>query len=418
MTYHVRDLGLALLGRQKIDWAFREMPVLREIATRWRTSRPLQGIRVGACLHVTAETAVLAITLKEGGAEVFLCASNPLSTQDDVAAALVQDFGVAVFALRGEDRTTYYDHIERVLDAQPHITMDDGADLTSTAHRRGGATLSGILGGTEETTTGVIRLRSLAQGGQLAYPVIAVNDADTKHMFDNRYGTGQSTIEGILRATHLLLAGKRFVVVGYGWCGRGIALRARGMGARVAVVEVHPVRALEALMDGHEVMSMSEAASWGEVFVTATGNVAVIRKEHFLLMKDGAILANAGHFNVEIDIEGLEELSVAKRVVRPMVEEYMLRDGKRLYLLGEGRLVNLACAEGHPSSVMDMSFANQALSVAYLVQHASNLEKRVYRVPQEIDEEVARLKLAALGVRLEEMTPRQRAYLASWQEGT
>jgi len=287
MTYHVRDLGLALLGRQKIDWAFREMPVLREIATRWRTSRPLQGIRVGACLHVTAETAVLAITLKEGGAEVFLCASNPLSTQDDVAAALVQDFGVAVFALRGEDRTTYYDHIERVLDAQPHITMDDGADLTSTAHRRGGATLSGILGGTEETTTGVIRLRSLAQGGQLAYPVIAVNDADTKHMFDNRYGTGQSTIEGILRATHLLLAGKRFVVVGYGWCGRGIALRARGMGARVAVVEVHPVRALEALMDGHEVMSMSEAASWGEVFVTATGNVAVIRKEHFLLMKDG-----------------------------------------------------------------------------------------------------------------------------------
>jgi adenosylhomocysteinase len=418
MTYHVRDLGLALLGRQKIDWAFREMPVLREIATRWRTSRPLQGIRVGACLHVTAETAVLAITLKEGGAEVFLCASNPLSTQDDVAAALVQDFGVAVFALRGEDRTTYYDHIERVLDAQPHITMDDGADLTSTAHRRGGATLSGILGGTEETTTGVIRLRSLAQGGQLAYPVIAVNDADTKHMFDNRYGTGQSTIEGILRATHLLLAGKRFVVVGYGWCGRGIALRARGMGARVAVVEVHPVRALEALMDGHEVMSMSEAASWGEVFVTATGNVAVIRKEHFLLMKDGAILANAGHFNVEIDIEGLEELSMAKRVVRPMVEEYMLRDGKRLYLLGEGRLVNLACAEGHPSSVMDMSFANQALSVAYLVQHASNLEKRVYRVPQEIDEEVARLKLAALGVRLEEMTPRQRAYLASWQEGT
>jgi len=321
-------------------------------------------------------------------------------------------------SLRGEDRATYYDHIERVLDAQPHITMDDGADLTSTAHRRGGTTLSGILGGTEETTTGVIRLRSLAQSGQLAYPVIAVNDADTKHMFDNRYGTGQSTIEGILRATHLLLAGKRFVVVGYGWCGRGIALRARGMGARVAVVEVHPVRALEALMDGHEVMSMSEAASWGEVFVTATGNVAVIRKEHFLLMKDGAVLANAGHFNVEIDIEGLEELSVTKQVVRPMVEEYTLRDGKRLYLLGEGRLVNLACAEGHPSSVMDMSFANQALSVAYLVQHASNLEKRVYRVPQEIDEEVARLKLAALGVRLEEMTPRQRAYLASWQEGT
>lgn len=418
MMYHVRDLELAPLGRQKIEWAQREMPVLTEIASRWSRTRPLQGVRIGACLHVTAETAVLAITLKEGGAQVFLCASNPLSTQDDVAASLVQDFGIHVFALRGEDRSTYYEHIDRVLEARPHVTMDDGADLTSTAHRKGKDFCAGILGGTEETTTGVIRLRSLEQNGYLAYPIIAVNDADTKHMFDNRYGTGQSTIEGILQATHILLAGKRFVVVGYGWCGRGIALRARGMGARVAVVEVHPVRALEALMDGNEVMSMTEAALWGDIFVTATGNVAVIREEHFLLMRDGAILANAGHFNVEIDIAALESLSVAKRVVRPLVEEYTLGNGKRLYLLGEGRLVNLACAEGHPPSVMDMSFANQALSVAYLVEHATHLEKKVYRVPQEIDEEVARLKLLALGIRLEEMTPRQREYLGSWQEGT
>lgn len=418
MEYHVRDLDLAPSGRQKIEWAQREMPVLSEIASRWLHTRPLQGIRVGACLHVTAETAALAITLREGGAHVFLCASNPLSTQDDVAASLVRDFGVSVFALRGEDRDTYYAHIERILEARPHVTVDDGADLTSTAHRKGREVLSGILGGTEETTTGVIRLRSLAESGNLAYPIIAVNDADTKHMFDNRYGTGQSTIEGILRATHVLLAGKRFVVVGYGWCGRGIALRAKGMGARVAVVEVHPVRALEALMDGNEVMSMTEAALWGDIFVTATGNVAVIRKEHFLLMRDGAILANAGHFNVEIDIPALEALSVAKRTVRPLVEEYTLENGKRLYLLGEGRLVNLACAEGHPPSVMDMSFANQALSVAYLVQNATKLERKVYRVPQEIDEEIARLKLTTLGVRIEEMTPRQKEYLSSWQEGT
>lgn len=418
MTYSVKDLELAPLGKQKIEWAWKEMPVLTEIAFRWRKTRPLQGIRVGACLHVTAETAVLALTLKEGGAQVFLCASNPLSTQDDVAASLVQDFGVAVFALCGEDKDTYYEHIEHVLSARPHITVDDGADLISTAHKKGGEILSGILGGTEETTTGVIRLRSLAQSRKLAYPVIAVNDADTKHMFDNRYGTGQSTIEGILKATHVLLAGKRFVVAGYGWCGRGIALRAKGMGARVAVVEVHPIRALEALMDGNEVMSMSEAAVWGEVFVTATGNRAVIRKEHFLLMKDGAILANAGHFNVEIDIPGLEELAVEKRTVRPLVEEYTLRNGKKVYLLGEGRLVNLACAEGHPSSVMDMSFANQALSVEYLVKRAPSLEKSVYRVPQEIDEEVAHLKLISLGVKLEEMIPCQREYLTSWQEGT
>ncbi|MGQ9621991.1 MAG: adenosylhomocysteinase [Candidatus Caldatribacteriaceae bacterium] len=418
MDYHVKDLNLAPLGRQKIEWAKREMPVLGEIASRWRSTRPLEGVRVGACLHVTAETAVLALTLQEGGAQVFLCASNPLSTQDDVAASLAGDFGISVFAVRGEDKDTYYRHIEHVLSLRPHITMDDGADLISTAHKRGGETLAGIKGGTEETTTGVIRLRSLARSGSLAYPIIAVNDADTKHMFDNRYGTGQSTIEGILRATHILLAGKRFVVVGYGWCGRGVAFRARGMGARVAVVEVYPVRALEALMDGNEVMSMSEAAIWGEIFVTATGNVAVIRKEHFLMMKDGAILANAGHFNVEIDISALEELSVEKRMVRPFVEEYVLQNGKRLYLLGEGRLVNLACAEGHPSSVMDMSFANQALSVEYLTKNATRLSRDVYKVPQEIDEEVARLKLVSLGVKIEEMTPRQKEYLVSWQEGT
>ncbi len=418
MNYHVKDVNLAPLGRQKIEWARREMPVLGEVASRWRSIRPLEGVRVAACLHVTAETAVLALTLQEGGAKVFLCASNPLSTQDDVAASLAEDFGISVFAIRGEDKDTYYGHIEHVLSLRPHITMDDGADLISTAHKKGGETLAGIKGGTEETTTGVIRLRSLAQSGGLAYPVIAVNDADTKHMFDNRYGTGQSTVEGILRATHVLLAGKRFVVVGYGWCGRGIALRARGMGARVAVVEVRPVRALEALMDGNEVMSMSEAAIWGEIFVTATGNVAVIRREHFLMMKDGAILANAGHFNVEIDIPALEELSTHKRIVRPLVEEYVLQNGKRLYLLGEGRLVNLACAEGHPSSVMDMSFANQALSVEYLTKNSTHLSRDVHRVPQEIDEEVARLKLLSLGVKIEEMTPRQKEYLASWQEGT
>jgi adenosylhomocysteinase len=418
MDFHVASLHLADEGKKKIEWTVREMPVVATIADRFRHTKPLQGLRVGACLHVTAETAVLMIALREGGAEVRLCASNPLSTQDEVAASLVRDYGIPVFAVRGEDRDTYYAHIEEVLRFRPHVTMDDGADLVSSAHRLKGEILQGILGGTEETTTGVIRLRSMARSGELAYPVIAVNDADTKHMFDNRYGTGQSTVEAILRVTHFLLAGKRVVVVGYGWCGRGIALRAKGLGARVAVVEIDPVKALEALMDGYEVMSMSEAALWGEVFITATGNVSVIRGEAFVSMKDGATLANAGHFNVEIDLSELEQLSVNKRTVKPMVEEYTLKNGKRIYLFGEGRLVNLACAEGHPSAVMDMSFANQALSVEYLKENAHRMGKEVFKVPHEIDREVASLKLTLLGVTIEKMTPRQEAYLSSWQEGT
>ncbi len=418
MDFHIASLDLAPQGKKKIEWAQREMPVVGEVASQFLHSRPLQGLRVGACLHVTAETAVLMIALRQGGAEIRLCASNPLSTQDDVAASLVRDYDIPVFAICGESREVYYSHIESVLQWMPHITMDDGADLISSAHRMGGKILENIRGGTEETTTGVVRLRSLAKEGKLAYPVIAVNDADTKHLFDNRYGTGQSTIEALLRATHFLLAGKRVVVVGYGWCGRGIALRAKGLGARVAVVEVDAVKALEALMDGYEVMAMSEAALWGEIFVTATGNVSVIRGEHFMAMKDGAVLANAGHFNVEIDLEELEKLSVNKRTVRPLVEEYTLKNGKVLYLLGEGRLVNLACAEGHPPMVMDMSFANQALSVEYLAENAHQLGKTVFKVPSEIDREVAALKLALLGVKIEVMTPRQEEYLSSWREGT
>ncbi len=347
-----------------------------------------------------------------------LCASNPLSTQDEVAASLVKDYGISVFAIRGEDHDTYYQHIQKVLEFKPHITMDDGADLVSFVHVHKRDLLSEVKGGTEETTTGVIRLRSLEKNGELGYPVIAVNDALTKHLFDNRYGTGQSTIEAILRATHILLAGKKVVVAGYGWCGRGIAARAKGMGARVAVVEVDPVRALEALMDGNDVLSMKKAASWGEVFITATGNTSVIRGEHFLSLPDGAILANAGHFNVEIDVKELEEISVNKREVRPLVEEYTLGNGKKVYLLGEGRLVNLTCAEGHPPTVMDMSFANQALSVKYLKENASHLEKKVYRVPEEIDREIASLKLQSLGLEIEKLTSRQREYLSSWQEGT
>ncbi|MEN3185376.1 MAG: adenosylhomocysteinase [Atribacterota bacterium] len=418
MESHIASPDLANEGKKRIEWTLKEMPVLARIAERFGQTKPLRGLRIGACLHVTAETAVLMIALKEGGAEIRLCASNPLSTQDEVAASLVQDYGVPVFAIRGENRDTYYAHIQEVLQFRPHITMDDGADLVSSAHRLKGEILQGIIGGTEETTTGVIRLRSLARSKELAYPIIAVNDADTKHMFDNRYGTGQSTVEAILRVTHFLLAGKRVVVVGYGWCGRGIALRTKGMGARVAVVEVDPVRALEALMDGYEVMSMSEAALWGELFITATGNVSVIRGEHFVAMKDGAVLANAGHFNVEIDVQELESLSVDKRTVKPLVEAYTLKNGKQIYLLGEGRLVNLACAEGHPSAVMDMSFANQALSVEYLKNNASMMAKDVFKVPPEIDQEVAALKLTLLGVTLEKMTPRQEAYLASWEEGT
>jgi adenosylhomocysteinase len=418
MEYHIKDIELAPAGRKKIEWVRREMPVLSGIAEQWKKEKPLDGVLIAACLHVTSETAVLMITLKEGGAKVALCASNPLSTQDEVAASLVKDFGINVYAICGEDRETYYQHIDKVLETSPQITMDDGADLVSTLHQKGGSRISQVIGGTEETTTGVVRLKSMAKAGQLRYPVIAVNDADTKHLFDNRYGTGQSTLEGILRATHILLSGKKVVVVGYGWCGRGIALRARGMGARVGIVEINPVKALEALMDGYEVMPMLDAAAWGDLFITVTGNISVIRKEHFLQMNDGAILCNSGHFNVEIDREELESMSVNRREVRPLVEEFTLSNGKKLFFLAEGRLVNLACAEGHPPTVMDMSFANQALSVKYLKEQAISLENQVYKVPDDIDMNVAGLKLSSLSVKIEELTPRQKKYLASWEEGT
>ena len=418
MEYHIKDIELAPAGRKKIEWVRREMPVLSGIAEQWKKEKPLDGVLIAACLHVTSETAVLMITLNEGGAKVVLCASNPLSTQDEVAASLVKDFGINVYAICGEDRETYYQHIDKVLETSPQITMDDGADLVSTLHQKGGSRISQVIGGTEETTTGVVRLKSMAKAGQLRYPVIAVNDADTKHLFDNRYGTGQSTLEGILRATHILLSGKKVVVVGYGWCGRGIALRARGMGARVGIVEINPVKALEALMDGYEVMPMLDAAAWGDLFITVTGNISVIRKEHFLQMNDGAILCNSGHFNVEIDREELESMSVNRREVRPLVEEFTLSNGKKLFFLAEGRLVNLACAEGHPPTVMDMSFANQALSVKYLKEQAISLENQVYKVPDDIDMNVAGLKLSSLSVKIEELTPRQKKYLASWEEGT
>lgn len=418
MEYHIKDIELAPAGRKKIEWVRREMSVLSGIAEQWKKEKPLDGVLIAACLHVTSETAVLMITLKEGGAKVALCASNPLSTQDEVAASLVKDFGINVYAICGEDRETYYQHIDKVLETSPQITMDDGSDLVSTLHQKGGSRISQVIGGTEETTTGVVRLKSMAKAGQLRYPVIAVNDADTKHLFDNRYGTGQSTLEGILRATHILLSGKKVVVVGYGWCGRGIALRARGMGARVGIVEINPVKALEALMDGYEVMPMLDAAAWGDLFITVTGNISVIRKEHFLQMNDGAILCNSGHFNVEIDQEDLESVSVNRREVRPLVEEFTLSNGKKLFFLAEGRLVNLACAEGHPPTVMDMSFANQALSVKYLKEQAISLENQVYKVPDDIDMNVAGLKLSSLSVKIEELTPRQKKYLASWEEGT
>jgi adenosylhomocysteinase len=419
VDHDVKDLSLAPSGRLRIEWAEQWMPVLRQVRERFGKEQPLRGLRLGACLHVTTETAVLMLTLKAGGAQVALCASNPLSTQDDVAAALVQEFGIPVFARKGEDHATYYRHLEAVLAFRPHLTMDDGADLISQLHgeaRR--AQAAEVLGGTEETTTGVIRLRAMERQGVLAFPVIAVNDADTKHLFDNRYGTGQSTIDGILRATNLLLAGRTVVVAGYGMCGRGVAARARGMGAHVVVVEVDPLRALEAVMDGYPVMPMRRAAEVGDVFITVTGNTAVIRGEHFLRMKDGAVLANAGHFNVEIDLGALAELARRRRVVRPFVEEFELAGGRRLYLLGEGRLINLAAAEGHPAAVMDMSFANQALSAEYMAQRGRSLERRVYRVPAEIDREIARLKLAAMQVEIDELTPAQEAYLASWQYGT
>jgi adenosylhomocysteinase len=414
--FKVKDLGLAEEGELLIEWASAHMPVLRQIRRRFKEERPLEGVRVGACLHVTKETAVLVKTLEAGGAEVYLCASNPLSTQDEVAAALAKA-GTSVYAWRGQTTEEYYWCIDRVIDHKPMLTMDDGADLVSTLHSKRTEALEGVKGGSEETTTGVIRLRAMAADGALRYPIVAVNDTYTKYLFDNRYGTGQSTIDGILRSTSVLLAGKTFVVCGYGWCSRGIAMRAKGMGANVIVTEVNPLRALEAVMDGYRVMPLIKAAPLGDIFVTATGDINVIDRRHMELMKDGAILANAGHFNVEINLKALEDLSVSKRSLRPNLEEYRLRDGRKLYLLAEGRLVNLAAAEGHPSEVMDMSFANQSLVAEYLWK-TDGLEPKVYDVPKEIDETVARLKLRGMGIEIDELTEEQQRYLQSWKEGT
>ena len=418
MDYDIKDIALADKGLLRIEWARGSMPVLTLIEERFEKDRPLRGVRVSACLHVTSETANLARALKAGGAEVRICASNPLSTQDDVAAALVRYFEVPVFAIKGEDKETYYRHIAGAIAHRPQITMDDGADTISVLHTERKDLLPGVIAGTEETTTGVIRLRSMERDGVLAYPIIAVNDADTKHLFDNRYGTGQSTIDGILRATNLLLAGKRFVVCGYGWCGRGVAMRARGMGANVIVTEADPLRALEAVMDGYSVMPLSDAARIGDLFVTLTGNLHVIREEHFLQMKDGTVVCNSGHFNVEVDLEALKGLAKGRRPLREFVEEFTLHDGRRIMVLGEGRLINLVSAEGHPASVMDMSFANQALAAEYAVKHADRLEHRVYGVPKEIDVQIAALKLASMGIRIDELTPEQRRYLDSWSLGT
>jgi adenosylhomocysteinase len=414
--HDVKDLKLAEKGRGRIEWASRSMPVLASIQERFRKQKPLKGVRVSACLHVTSETAHLMQTLQAGGADLTLCASNPLSTQDDVAAALVEE-GISTFAIKGEDRKTYFDHIRAALDHRPQMTMDDGCDLVSALHSDRRELLGNVIGGTEETTTGVIRLRAMERSGTLAFPVISVNDALTKHMFDNRYGTGQSTIDGIVRATNRLLAGSVFVVLGYGWCGRGLALRAKGMGADVVVTEIDPLKALEATMDGYRVMTGLEAARIGDFFCTVTGNTRVLEREHFERMKDGAIVANSGHFNVEIDIEWLAK-NARKRTVREFVDEYTLKNGRRIAVLGEGRLINLASAEGHPSSVMDMSFANQALSAEHMAKHGKELEKKVYPVPAEIDREIARLKLRAMGVKIDKLTPEQEKYLASWQEGT
>jgi len=416
VEFKVKDLGLADRGELLIEWASRHMPVLNQIRERFSVERPLEGLRIGACLHVTKETAVLVKTLIAGGAEVALCGSNPLSTQDEVAAALAR-MGVKVYAWRGETTEEYYWCINRVIDYRPAITLDDGADLVGTIHSSRREALKNVLGGTEETTTGVIRLKAMAQRGILEYPIIAVNDAYTKYLFDNRYGTGQSTVDGILRATNVLLAGKKFVVCGYGWCGRGLAMRARGMGANVIVTEVNPLRALEAVMDGFQVMPMNEAAAVGDIFVTVTGNINVIRGEHMLKMKDGAILANSGHFNVEISIPDLESISVSKRTIRPNLEEYTLKNGRRIYLIAEGRLVNLASAEGHPSEVMDMSFSNQALCVEYLAK-GPRLKPGVYRVPEDIDMMIAKLKLKSMGIEIDEITEEQRKYLSSWETGT
>jgi len=418
MDYHIKDINLAEKGQLRIEWAEQTMPVLRLIKERFGKNKPLSAVRIGACLHVTTETANLMRTLKAGGAKVALCASNPLSTQDDVAAALVKYDEIPVFAIRGEDRDTYYQHIESVLATKPIITMDDGADLISTIHSKHQELLRQITGGTEETTTGVIRLRSMAKDKVLGYPIIAVNDAMTKHLFDNRYGTGQSTIDGILRATNRLLAGSVFVVCGYGWCGRGVAMRAKGMGAKVVITEVNPLRALEATMDGFQVMPIAQAAKIGDFFVTVSGDINVIRKEHFLLMKDGAILANSGHFDVEIDKKSLQKMAKSVRKIREFVDEYVLENNRRIYLLGEGRLINLAAAEGHPSSVMDMSFANQALTADYLVKEGDKLEKKVYSVPEHIDREIARLKLKSMGIEIDTLTSEQEKYLSTWEMGT
>jgi len=417
-TFDIRDRRLARAGRGRIEWAKREMPVLRSIGERFAKEKPLKGTRIAACLHVTTETAALMQVLAAGGAKVALCGSNPLSTQDDAAASLVADDGISVYAIKGENRKTYYGHILQALSVKPHVTMDDGADLVSVIHTKRKEYLKSVAGGTEETTTGVIRLRAMANKGVLRYPIVAVNEAKTKHFFDNRYGTGQSTIDGILRATNRLLAGSCFVVAGYGWCGRGLAMRARGMGARVLVTEVDPLAALEAVMDGFEVSSMSDAAPKGDFFCTLTGNIHVLREEHFRKMKSGAILCNSGHFNVEIDIPSLAGMARSIRTVRPFVEEYRMRDGRVLYLLAEGRLINLSSAEGHPSNVMDMSFANQALGVEFLVRNREKMENIVYAVPGEIDREIARLKLAAIGARIDRLTPEQKKYLASWEMGT
>ena len=418
-NYDIKDLSLAEGGRRRMDWAEREMPVLRQIRERFAKEKPLKGLRVSACLHVTTETANLMVTLQDGGADIVLTASNPLSTQDDVAAALVNQYEIPTYAIKGENNVTYYKHITAALDHKPHLTMDDGADLVSTIHKDRRELLDEIVGSTEETTTGVIRLRAMAADKMLQFPVIAVNDAMTKHFFDNRYGTGQSTIDGIIRATNILLAGKNFVVAGYGWCARGLAMRARGMGANVIVTEVDPLKALEALMDGYRVMPMMEAAPIGDIFCTLTGDINVIDKHHFEAMKDGALVANSGHFNVEINIPALAELSTGDpKLVRPFVEQYDMPDGRRIHILGEGRLINLAAAEGHPASVMDMSFANQALAAEYIVKNADKLEKRVYSVPAEIDAEIARIKLAAMGVDIDVLTEEQVKYLNSWEEGT
>ena len=414
----VKDLSLAEKGRKRIEWADQWMPVVQIIRKRFAQEKPLQGIRIAACLHVTTETANLARTLRDGGAEVALCASNPLSTQDDVAASLVHDYNIPVYAIKGEDNDTYYSHITQVLDHSPQITMDDGADLVTTLVTQGADAASQVLGGTEETTTGVIRLRSMAEQGVLKYPIIAVNDAHTKHLFDNRYGTGQSTLDGIIRSTNILFAGLNVVVAGYGWCGRGAASRARGLGAHVIVTEVDPTRALEAIMDGFRVLPMEQAAEIGDIFITVTGDKGVLRREHFQRMKDGAVLANSGHFNVELDIPALEGMAVSHRPTREFVEEYTLTDGRKLYLLGEGRLINLTAAEGHPAAVMDMSFANQALCAEHIARNAKKLETKVHPVPPEIDHTVARLKLESMGVSLDVLTTEQKEYLSSWGEGT